>query len=238
MNGIKSAEKGGLPMNESTLKTFPMSHIKKALLYIFILYIAWTGSWLFKFWLDYHWNALTTPAGQFLYWTLMKLFLWIIPSIILIKGSGRKFRTVIGFHRLGSAIKWGGGIGLLLAAISILVRYVSHQHLFTASFSLALLNAVLVAPITEEITFRGMLMGALSQRFPFAISNIITGLMFLGAHLPGWYFQGNLLTNLLSPIGGAFSVFLLGMVFGFVAKKSQSLAGSIILHSINNLFAA
>jgi membrane protease YdiL (CAAX protease family) len=40
---------------------------------------------------------------------------------------------------------------------------------------------------------------------------------------------------LLSPLGGALSIFLLGWVFGFAAYKSKSTAASTITHIFNNL---
>ncbi|MBE3123029.1 MAG: CPBP family intramembrane metalloprotease [Thermoplasmata archaeon] len=44
--------------------------------------------------------------------------------------------------------------------------------------------------------------------------------------------------NLSTPLGGALSIFILGLIFGYVAHRSKSVSGSIITHILNNLFNA
>ncbi len=212
------------------------SIVKITMIYIFVLYIAWIGAWLLERWLSQQFNLLQSIMAQSIYWLLMKLLLWILPSILLIHLSGRKLSDVIGFKRMAFALQWGVGVGLFLGVITIITRVFAHKMLFTFDLSWTFLSGVIVSPIVEEITFRGALMGVLQKRFRFAVANLFSGLMFVGAHLPGWYFQGTLLTNLLSPVGGALSIFLLGLVFGYVAHRSQSVAGSVIAHMLNNFF--
>jgi hypothetical protein len=45
--------------------------------------------------------------------------------------------------------------------------------------------------------------------------------LFLGMHLPGWYFQDRLWQNLASPVGGALPILVLGLVFGLVGEKCR-----------------
>jgi membrane protease YdiL (CAAX protease family) len=71
-------------------------------------------------------------------------------------------------------------------------------------------DAVVVAPIVEELTFRGAVLGGLGPRYRFSIANSLTALLFLGSHFPGWYFQGRLMTELTTPVGGAVSILLIG----------------------------
>ena len=168
----------------------------------------------------------------------MKLILWIAPAIVLIRCSGQTFGEVMALYRWRSILTWGGGVGLILGAMAILTKALGHQPLFTSQISWTLFSGVIVAPLVEEITFRGAILGALENRLRFAVANAITGLLFLGVHFPGWYFQGRLLANLKAPIGGALSIFLLGLLFGYVAHKSKSVAASTLCHMLNNLFSA
>jgi membrane protease YdiL (CAAX protease family) len=46
-----------------------------------------------------------------------------------------------------------------------------------------------------------------------------------------------LLSMLKAPVGGAFSVFLLGWLFGYIAYKSKSVTAGILTHMLNNLSA-
>jgi membrane protease YdiL (CAAX protease family) len=181
---------------------------------------------------------MTTSQGQFVYWFAMKLLLWVIPAIVLIRYSGRKFVEVMSIKRFQSMIVWGCGVGLVLGVITIIIKILGHQPLFSFENTLSFISGVIIAPIVEEITFRGAVLGSLTQHYRFAVANTLTALFFLGAQISGWYFQGSLMNNLSSPVGGALSIFILGLVFGYIAHRSKSVSGSIITHILNNLFNA
>lgn len=209
-----------------------------ALIFFCFLYVAWIGAWLLERSLESHVVWMTTSGGRSLYWLVMKLLLWILPAVVVIRSSGQTLREVMGCGRVRPIVVWGGGAGLVLGTIALLTKTLGQQPLFPSHLSWSLFSGVLVAPIAEEIAFRGAILGALKTRFRFAVANAITGLLFLGIHFPGWFFQGCLLANLKSPLGGALSIFLLGLVFGYVAHKSKSVAASTLSHILNNLFNA
>lgn len=215
---------------------FPRATIQ-TLAFVAVLYFTWIAAWMLERYLEQHNPWLTTADGQFVYWTTMKLILWILPAIGFIHLSGRRFREEVAFHRIRKAVIWGSTIGLLLAVTSLIPKALNHQPLFPASLSWALINMAIVAPIVEEITFRGAVLGTLLQNHRFGLANTITAFLFVVAHMPGWYFQGKLVEMLTHPIGGALSIFFVGWLLGVVAFRSQSLAGSIIAHSVNNFFS-
>jgi membrane protease YdiL (CAAX protease family) len=167
----------------------------------------------------------------------MKLVLWILPAMLLIHRSGRRVREMVALHHWRAALLWGVGIGLTLGATALLTKAMRHQPLFTPGLSWGWVNGVVVAPIVEEVTFRGAVLGGFWPRYRFPIANTLTALFFLGAHLPGWYFQGRLTTLLLAPVGGALSIFLIGWVLGWVRYQSHSVLGSTLTHLLNNLFS-
>jgi membrane protease YdiL (CAAX protease family) len=206
-----------------------------ALTYAGLLYLLWVAAWLLERWLEHRFAWIEAGAAQFFYWLVMKLLLWVLPAILIIRFSGRRLLDVLGLKRLVPVVLWGGGVGLLLATIAIASKFAGGRAILPASFGWPILNAMLVAPVVEEITFRGAILGSLKQRYRFAIANSITALLFLGAHLPGWYFQGRLLAGLITPLGGALSIFLVGFVFGYVAHRSDSVAASVLAHALNNL---
>jgi uncharacterized protein len=209
--------------------------VQLVLIFVFFLYIAWIGAWLLEQILEQHLDSMTTSQGQFMYWLVMKLLIWVLPAVVLIRYSGRTLTEVFGIKRVRSLLLWGCGVGLLLGGITILIKVLGHQPFFSSYTPWSVLGAVIVAPIVEEITFRGAVLGSLTQQYRFVYANIVTALLFLGIHLPGWYFQGNLVSNLSNPIGGAVSIFLLGLVFGYVSYRSKSLSGSILTHILNNV---
>jgi membrane protease YdiL (CAAX protease family) len=204
---------------------------------VFAVYVAWVGAWLLKRALDRHVAWITSSGGAFAYWAAMKLLLWIVPSVAVLRLSGRRVRTVLGMERLRPVLAWGVGTGLVLGVISLITKAVMHRPLLALTLSWPQFSVLVIAPVFEEFMFRGAVLGNLMQRYRFPLANTLTAALFLGLHLPGWHFQGRLWMNLTSPVGGALSIFLLGLVFGFVAHRSKSVVAGMIAHSLNNLFS-
>ena len=207
------------------------------LCYVATLYLAWYGAWLVERGLEPRLPWLTSSGGQFAYWTLMKLLLWVMPALVLIRISGKNIREVIGIRRWRSIMVWGGGAGLLIGASDILQRYFTGLPLLKVELSWALLNVVVVAPAVEELTFRGAVLGNLVDRLGFPVANTLTAFLFVGTHLPGWYFQGRLAESLTKVAGGALTIFLLGWIFGYVNRRSGSTAAAMLAHALNNFFS-
>jgi uncharacterized protein len=202
--------------------------------FIAALYLTWIFAWLIDLALESTVSWITSDFGSFVYWTTMKVLIWVVPATFVMHQIGLRVSEVMAPARWRSILLWGLGAGIILAAINIIPHAFVKQPLFAPQLSWALVNAVVIAPIVEEYTFRGVIFVALKQRYRFIMANSLTALFFLGAHLPGWYFQGKLNSQLMAPIGGAFSIFLLGWIFGFVRERSQSVLGGTLAHIINN----
>lgn len=89
------------------------------------------------------------------------------------------------------------------------------------AFIIMVIWSCIIAPITEEYMFRGILMRTLSKHgaaFGIVSSAFIFGLM-----------HGNLAQTPMA--------FLIGLVLGYVATKSGNIRQSIAIHMINNIFA-
>ena len=85
---------------------------------------------------------------------------------------------------------------------------------------LSLAYTVLVAPVTEELIFRGLTLRILEGAFPFWAANILQALYFGIIH-------GNL-------VQGGYA-FLAGMVLGYLVKRNGTLAAGILCHFGVNL---
>ena len=90
----------------------------------------------------------------------------------------------------------------------------------TLGYVFLFLAVVIVAPIGEEIVFRGFLQKFLEDYWKdITRAVLVTSLFFAMIHFnPFWTIQ----------------IYLLGIVLGFLAWKTKSVVPSIILHSINN----
>jgi membrane protease YdiL (CAAX protease family) len=59
--------------------------------------------------------------------------------------------------------------------------------------------------------------------------------MFLGLHLPGWYFVGALRPSQAVVAGG---VLLVGLVAGYARHRARSTWAAVVVHFLNNLYSA
>ncbi len=200
-----------------------------------LLILVWILAWILKIRLDPHIAWLATSAGSFTYWTLAKLFVWILPALWLIQLSNRSVPEVFHFSNWRKSLAWGGGTGLLIALTGFIPSYLRGAPLLPTQLSFALVNVLVVAPIFEEFLLRGAILGNLQREHSFLTANSISSLLFVGLHLPGWYFMGSLVENATKPVGGALSIFILGLLFGYAMRKSNSAIAAMLAHLLNNL---
>ncbi|UGS39268.1 CPBP family intramembrane glutamic endopeptidase [Capillimicrobium parvum] len=85
--------------------------------------------------------------------------------------------------------------------------------------------AVVIAPMVEELFFRGFVFNAMRSKLPVGWAAVATGVMFGVVHAFG------------SPIGFLAPLALLGTVLCLVYWKTGSLLPCIALHSLNNCIA-
>jgi membrane protease YdiL (CAAX protease family) len=97
----------------------------------------------------------------------------------------------------GRILRWTGlqvlariGIGIvLLAAIPALRddsgNLGSYEDVGTAGATMLLLAGVAVAPVVEELAFRGVLLRALMRRVPFTWAAVLSSIVFGLLHAPG-----------------------------------------------------
>lgn len=77
------------------------------------------------------------------------------------------------------------------------------------------LYSVIIGPICEEITFRGLTMGYAKRFSRFWVANIIQAILFAGMHM--------------NPLQSSYT-FLVGLVFGYFVHRAGNLWMGIILH--------
>lgn len=87
---------------------------------------------------------------------------------------------------------------------------------------LSTVSTLVLAPLVEELVFRGVITGYLRRAcVPFAVVNLIQALLF-GAYHMNWI-QG-------------FYAFLLGLFLGFVRNRYRTIKASVFFHACFNLF--
>lgn len=84
--------------------------------------------------------------------------------------------------------------------------------------------AILVAPLMEELIFRGLLFRIFEHRLGLRSAVLITAVMFAGLHVPEYWGAWN----------HAFMILVVGLVFSLARGITGSLAPSVVLHVAYN----
>ncbi|MBW9155287.1 CPBP family intramembrane metalloprotease [Clostridium sp. FP2] len=92
----------------------------------------------------------------------------------------------------------------------------------TVSPIILILSSAVVAPIYEEIIFRGILLKGMAKKINPTIALVVSALFFAVVHLN---------------VPQGINAFLLGLVIGFIYLTTGSIYLSIFAHFINNLLA-
>lgn len=139
------------------------------------------------------------------------------------------------FHKISlKQALWSAAIGASFVFLSLLIvhvmsimfpvqyaNFIEMMDVFVdAPFIVIILAVVIVAPLFEEIMFRGIVFDSLSKRMNVYISIIIAGLFFGIYHMN--IFQGTYAT-------------LIGIVMGFSLVWTKSIWAPMIIHFVNNL---
>ena len=196
--------------------------------YLVLFYLAWTIKelWLIEY--IYSFGEIISPLLE----ALVKSLIWIVPAWIYIKLYLHSIP--ISFLKMNVNVKngllWGIFLSLLLGAFLILEAYLFNGVSFHFSLSFDdYLNTLLMAGLAEEIVFRGLILQELDKRMTFLKANLITALLFLVIHYPIWIYN-----DIIFQSGSHIYVFIIGLLFGFVYKKTGSLWSVIILHAFHN----
>ena len=97
------------------------------------------------------------------------------------------------------------------------------SSLSTVASIIMLLYAIFIAPIHEEILFRGVILHYMRKGCPFILANILQAALFGLLHM-----------NLVQ---GTYA-FLVGLLLGYVFKRSKNLTATIIIHILFNLIGS
>jgi uncharacterized protein len=200
--------------------------------YLVAFYLTWTIVWVHGV---YPW-ATRTIGGATLTYALVSLtfrfLIWILPVFAYL----RYIDDVDPFEYLLLKLRWRHGI-LTGAALSVLnfigtTARVGMPHITTAYVTWnSILGTSILVGFFEEIPFRGFMLRKLQERFDFWTSALISSLLFVAVHVPGWAMIGTLTAR------NVVSIFLIGSVLAIVVRYAKSLWAPIVAHSMNDFMS-
>ena len=105
------------------------------------------------------------------------------------------------------------------------------ELLISEHFVLMIFASVILAPVFEELLFRGTVFAWLYEIHPL-IAHVLSGLIFGFIHVMNAILGGN-----IAEIAQVFGYFFMGVGLSFLYEKTNNIYVPIITHALNNLFA-
>ena len=179
------------------------------------------------------WRSVWDGAVRLVVFTC-PLWLWLKQS------ENEKFLSCLSLDdNMSKGLAWGlcaGSLQITFNLARLLWFNGLTPDLALAKLLPALVTSLTIATFVEEIAFRGFLLQCLARAWPFWVANIVSATLFVAIHFPGWVLAGDvpLLPGRLLPMC---EIFMLGVVNGWLLRRSGSLWAPILLHATNNAIA-
>jgi CAAX protease family protein len=162
----------------------------------------------------------------------IRLLVWVLPVLLYLRYVDRV--DPFTFLKLNQHVRRGLVVALALTAMnfagSVLRFGAPHPSLARVTWN-SLLGTSFLVGFIEEIPYRGFMLQKFNERSGFWMANVLTSLLFLAVHLPGW-----IALHILR-IDTATSVLIFGFVMGIVLRYSGSLWAPIVTHSTNDFLS-
>jgi len=162
------------------------------------------GSTLFILWLGYFFSGLSVQEVFSFRW-----FNWlVIPSMVVTFAGLQYFLNEINLH-FEKVLPPPGWFLELFA------------RLFDSDLGVwgGILRIVIIAPVVEELIFRGVIMSGFSRNYHPGFAIFFSALLFALFHLNPWQFA---------------ATFALGLILGWIRIRTGSLPACIAGHAIHN----
>lgn len=198
-------------------------------------------------------RSVDQPRGA----TVGALIVSIVGELLLLAatvGFGRKavqrvggYESAVGLSRVRGRdwLPWIAGVGIVvvgrLVIGGLIAAFQPHidigqasnlqlEHREPASIVLLLLLTVVIAPVTEELLFRGFMLRTLMQRVRFWPAALITTVVFAGAHA----YEVNTAVGIAILVA---SVGLIGLANSYLVRITGRLTPAVMVHATFNLLA-
>lgn len=197
--------------------------------YLCFLYLAWTAVWVYGV---YPWANKTIGAATLTYALInftFRLLILVLPVVWYLRYVDKV--DVVEYLRLKQYWRRGVIVGLTLSIINFLGTMARVGPPVWGSAHVtwnSILGTSILVGVFEEIPFRGFMLQKLQARFGFVAALVMSSMLFVGVHVPGWIMLGT-----LTAYNVAF-IFTFGAVMAIIFRYSQSLWAPIITHSLND----
>ncbi len=216
--------------------------MKKFTAYFLVFYLVWIiRATVFYLPVDL---SIPGETGRLIFSKHVKFVLWVLPAGAYLIWIDKQ--NPLSVMRVRTPVdKQGLLIGSLVTSADFIVifgleKFISGRTLAPLAQANALLWGVTLArvffsPITEELLFRGFILPKLEEHLPFWTANAIQAALFTAMHWPNWIWV-NGLANWLPQT--SLATFALGLLFGWLCKRTNSIWPPVAAHILNNFLTA
>jgi membrane protease YdiL (CAAX protease family) len=200
------------------------------LAYVVIFHLAWAA------WPFFVYPRLIAIGNGTLTYALVnlaiRLLVWVAPVFLYLRYVDRV--DVLRYLKLRQRVRRGIVVAGALTALNffgMLLRFgAPHPTLQSVTWNSVLGTSFLVGFI-EEIPYRGFMLQKCAEQTGFWTASVITSVLFLAVHLPGWMALRMLRADL------AVSILIFGFVMAMAFKYAGSLWAPIVTHSANDFLS-
>jgi uncharacterized protein len=201
------------------------------ILYLIIFHAAWVA------WVLIGYPHLRNVGEKTLLYALINLtvrgLIWLLPVFVYLR-----YVEGVGpwnYLKLGKRWMLGVIVGLGLTALNFLLQLAVHGPPQFGDRGLtwnSILSTSLLIGFVEEVPYRGLIFQKLNEWTSFPVAALISSLLFLAIHLPGW------LSLHMYRTQSAVFVFVFGLVMTTLLRFTNSLWAPIVSHSTNDFLSA
>jgi uncharacterized protein len=215
---------------------------KTFIIFFGLFYLAW----LLRATVFYSAVDLAIPAAttRLFFSNFVKFMLWVVPAGLYVLYVERQ--NPLKTMKIITPIDWRGLIsGLVVSTLYFALIFGSEKFISgrtlapllkaSAGAWLVTLAQSFFSPISEELLFRGFVLPQINARVSFWKANIIQALLFTAMHWPNW-----LWVNGFQPwvVTSSISIFGLGLLFGWLLRRTNSIWPPVAAHILNNFLIA
>jgi membrane protease YdiL (CAAX protease family) len=197
------------------------------LLYVVAFHVLWIA-WPFVIYPRLLAVGNTTLTYAALNLTFRFLF-WIAPVLIYLRYVDGV--DPVAYLKLSDNVRRGVVVAIVLTAVNVIGTFARfgppHLSMQRVNWN-SMLGTSFFIGFIEEIPYRGFMLQKFADRMNFWLATLITSLLFVSIHLPGW-----IALHMLNA-GAVVSIFIFGVVMAIAFKYSRSLWAPIITHSAND----
>ncbi|NOK60693.1 MAG: hypothetical protein GFH27_549297n294 [Chloroflexi bacterium AL-W] len=211
--------------------------IQLIVLYLAIFFIIWSLRATIFYSID---QRIMSDLLQQLYSNTIRVLIWVIPVFVYLQIIDRVRPTrylLLGAPLDRRELWYSSAIVIVYLSVGIGLDYVlignqSGLSIVASQPWYSLIFLLPIAPIAEEILFRGFVLRKIQDFVFFWPANLITSVLFTVIHWPHWLYTQMPGETIIT---SSLRIFVLSCLLGYLVKRTNSLWPSIVTHILNNL---